>query len=85
MKINTGSILSLSALFAAGFYAATAHADMMNTSTPSQEAVQACDGKAENDACNFTSKQNGTVTGTCQKGSDSTLACMPPMDTKPAE
>lgn len=78
MKINTRSILSLSALFAAGLYAATAHAHA-DMPTPPQEAVQACSGKAENDACNFTGKHNEAITGTCHKGPDGkgVLACAP--------
>lgn len=80
MKINANSILSLSAIFAACIYAASAHADMTTPShTPPQEAVQACNGKAENDSCDFTGKQNEAITGSCHKGPDGrgVLACVP--------
>jgi hypothetical protein len=42
---------------------------------PPAEAIAACSGKAENDACSFTD-QNGDHTGTCKSGSGQ-LACAP--------
>jgi hypothetical protein len=43
--------------------------------TPPAEAIAACSGKAENDACSFTD-QNGDHSGTC-KTTASQLACAP--------
>jgi hypothetical protein len=43
--------------------------------TPPAEAIAACSGKVENDACSFTD-QNGDHTGTCKSGSGQ-LACAP--------
>ena len=46
-----------------------------NNGAPPAEAIAACSGKAENDACSFTD-QNGDHTGTCKSGSGQ-LACAP--------
>jgi hypothetical protein len=88
MKINSSSILSLSAIFAACLYAATAHADASNAKDhmPPPEAIKACADKADKDACTFTGKENEAITGTCHKGpgAHAELACVPAHD-KPAE
>lgn len=44
--------------------------------TPPAEAIAACDGKAEQDACQFTD-QNGDHTGTCKTNPDNQFACAP--------
>ncbi|MEL6545413.1 MAG: hypothetical protein AAFQ82_12355 [Myxococcota bacterium] len=51
---------------------------------PPPEVVEACQGKAEGDACTFVSRRNNeTVAGTCRtpparrSNQSATLACMP--------
>jgi hypothetical protein len=44
--------------------------------TPPAEAIAACTGKAEQDACQFTD-QNGEHTGTCKTNPDNQFACAP--------
>jgi len=47
---------------------------------PPPEALVACENLQEGDACSFTSKRRGDVTGVCivPKKDDSLLACKPP-------
>jgi hypothetical protein len=44
--------------------------------TPPAEAIAACNGKAEQDACQFTD-QNGDHTGVCKTNPDNQFACAP--------
>lgn len=44
--------------------------------TPPAEAIAACNGKAEQDACQFTDK-NGDHTGVCKTNPDNQFACAP--------
>lgn len=81
MKITPSSILSFSAIFAACLYAASVHAASMpgDPHLPPKEAVEACAGKNENDACSFIEQKSESVTGACRKGPDGKgmLACVP--------
>ncbi len=43
---------------------------------PPPEAIEACDGKAEGDDCEFETSQGDTITGTCKMIED-VLACAP--------
>jgi hypothetical protein len=56
---------------------ATVPATTTPTAAAPQAAVQACSGKALNDACTFTGQNNNTVSGTCQQP-QGTLTCVPP-------
>ena len=46
---------------------------------PPQEALDACNGKAEHDSCSFVGRQNENITGNCRKGPNDQgpLACAP--------
>lgn len=46
---------------------------------PPKEALDACNGKAEQDSCSFVGRQSENITGNCRKGPDGQgpLACAP--------
>ena len=90
MKVNSRIILNIAAVIAAGFYAVATNAQSVTSTaphTPSQEAVQACSDKKENDVCNYMDKNHEAFTGKCQKAhSGEHLACemAAPAEAKPA-
>ena len=43
--------------------------------TPSQAAIDACSGKSESDACNYTNSKGEDKSGTCANTSDQQLFC----------
>ena len=44
---------------------------------PPTEAIQACDGAGESEACSFTSPRGDEITGTCEYLPDDQFACAP--------
>jgi len=46
---------------------------------PPPEALEACSGQAEGDACSFTGRRDDTINGTCLNPPhrEDTLACVP--------
>lgn len=66
----------LAALAALGICACAAGPRPPNPGAPPQEAIDACQAKAEGDECSAKGPQ-GEMKGKCAKGPDAKVACMP--------
>lgn len=83
--INTLSSIAFAALLSLTAFTAQAQTEPGQPNgarphhLPPQEALDACNGKAEQDSCSFVGRQNENITGNCRKGphGQGPLACAP--------
>ncbi|MGD9593131.1 MAG: hypothetical protein AB7V32_11480 [Candidatus Berkiella sp.] len=78
MHIKTALLIGLSAFYISAF-ANPNPGDQANHPMPPKEAMDACSGKAKDDACSFTGPGGHNLEGKCFNGPDGNgpLACAP--------
>jgi hypothetical protein len=61
----------------AGFQGSAENPGQQRPPGPPAEAINACAGYSDGDACGFTSPRGDTISGTCHAPPSSSLACIP--------
>lgn len=79
MKIRGKYSVSSLLLVAATFFVTASVSAQDGPHMPLKEMVDACQSKADGDACSFMTPKNDTLNGHCHKSpnAEATLACMP--------
>jgi len=72
-------LLLLLSVLSTAAYAEREQSDQKKRKGPPQEALTACEGLQVEQACTFSSRRHGEISGTCivPKNDESVLACKP--------